>query len=52
MWRLEHKEILILILKHKLVDKRILFETLQLFLQLLHVEVAASVREDLEAAVG
>ena len=28
VWRLEHKEILILILEHKLVDKRILFETL------------------------
>lgn len=52
MWRLEDKEILILILEHKLVDKRILFQTLQLLLKLLHVEVAASVRKNLETAVS
>lgn len=49
---LEYKEIFILILEHKLVDERILFEAFQLFLKLLHVEVATSIGKNLEATVS
>lgn len=49
---LEHKEIFVLILEHKLIDERILFESFQFFLQLLHVEVTASVCQDFETTVS
>lgn len=52
MWRLKYKKIFVLILEHKLVDERILFEAFELLLQLLHIEVTASVGQDLEAAVS
>ena len=52
VWWLEHKEILILILKHKLVDERILLKSFQLFLKLLHIKVTTPVCENFEAAVS
>ena len=42
----EDKEVFVLVLEHKLVDKRILLQLLQLILQFLHVEMAAPVGQD------
>ena len=43
MRRLEDKEVFVLILKDKLVDKRILLQAFKSFGQLLHIEVTTSV---------
>jgi len=41
---LKHQEVLVLILEDELVNKWVLFQAFQSFLQLFHVEMAASIR--------
>ena len=50
--RLEDQEVFVLVLEHKLIDEWILFEALECLLQLLHVEMAAPIRQNFESSVS
>lgn len=49
---LEDQKVLVLVLEDELVDERILLQAFQLLLELLHVEVAASIRQDFQSSIG
>ena len=48
---LENQEVLVLVLKDELIDERVFLKHLKLFLELLHVEMATSVAENLQEVV-
>jgi hypothetical protein len=52
VWWLEDEEIFVLILENKLVDKRVLLKAIEGFLELLHIEMATPIAQNLELSIG
>lgn len=49
---LEDKEIFVLVLENKLVDEWILLEAIEGLLELIHIEMATSITQNLELSIG
>ena len=52
MWRLKHQKVLVLILEHKLINKRVLLQTFKCFGKFLHIEMTTSVLQYFQMRVS